>query len=162
MTFLINRCRRRSYLVEELVDTLRDEHRDAIRACDVEEAVAECLELGELLQHAWAVARDVLFDGRDEQLEDMDGFREAVVSTLDRAIGVLPRVRKTAEQSMTQGYDVKRFGEFSKAFDILRALRADIDATWPAVDSQRIADSIASYHRGDHRSAEELLRDARG
>ena len=53
MDMLIIRCRQRARLATELVDRWKVDHLQAMMACDVDELLAECSEVGRLVKRVW-------------------------------------------------------------------------------------------------------------
>jgi hypothetical protein len=159
MNLSIARCRRRSHLVEELVEAWQLEHESAMLARDVDEVIAECAEMGSLLRHAWDVTANSLFDG---EIEDVDGVRTAVIGIIDRTTRAFRSVRKTADNLKALGYDIERDVELVGLMSTVDELRRAIDRDLPEANSHRIADSVAAFRRGDFQPIEDMLRDAQG
>lgn len=158
MNFLMNRCRRRTHLTEELVEEVwQQNHRDVMFAFDVEDAISECLELGQLLHHAWDNALDHLYA---EEIDDVDGLFAVMTATVARAIDTLKRMQELARLVVKNGYELGHSGELDACISELERLQHGIEERWPKADQQMIAESLAAYHRGEYQTAEELMSDS--
>jgi hypothetical protein len=154
MSVLIRRCVKRSYLVEELVETWQIEHSQAMFARDLEELVQECLELSGLLTKGWQSAVHVLFD---EQFDDLDTIGKMLKVAIDKSIGVFRKVEDLISEAIRKHYDIEGAEAFRRAVSDTVAMKKEVEKQWPAVNHRMIQESIAAYSRGDYQTAEDML-----
>src|ERR1700722_20058517 len=82
MSFLVNRCVKRSHVMQELYEEWQIAHQDGMRASDVEEMCGEWLELCELWPHVWRGLLSALFENTIDDTERLGGvFKDAVSRT---------------------------------------------------------------------------------
>ena len=158
MTFLLNRCRKRSRLTEELVEEVwLNDHRSAMFVYSVEDAISECLELAILLQQAWKATLEQLFN---EEIDDIDGAYLVLVNTVERSIATFERLDRLVQDIAGKGFSVEHIGELAESISNLKILKHEVETKWPVVDPAMIAASMAAYRRGEYQLSEDLLRDA--
>jgi hypothetical protein len=156
MSVLVNRCVRRSFLVEELVETWQVHHQAAMYALDVEALVGECLDLSTLLSESWPKLRDLLFD---ERICDIDGAGKLLEGCVKRTTPLLDRVLGFVNFVKKTGHEIARTVELERAIKEMRTLREAIEKEWPKIDPKMTEESLADYRRGEYRAVETLLHD---
>ncbi len=157
MSFLINRCRARSHLVDQLVEAWQQDYKRAMLAVDLEEVMAECMELSKLLHHAWKRSFAMLFD--EKAPLDIEAEREIMLAAVERAIATHQIVLESA-RVIKKDYKVAGFDEFAESVPVLERLKATIEKKWPTVNNQRITESMSAYRKGEFVSPQDLLADA--
>jgi hypothetical protein len=159
MNMLLIRCRRRTRVAEELLEQWQIDHAQAMLACDVDELLAEAVELGQLVKRCWTTSLNRLFA---EQVEDVDGERRALHFIARRTLRLFRKVAKIADQTVKGGHALVNLADFTANFQNMRQLRLDIAEKWPTTNEQLLAESQAARLRGEYLSAEDWLRDAQG
>jgi len=142
-----------------LVEYWQTEHKDAMVACDVEELVSECLELDDLVQHAWKSLSDLLFDGKIDDVETIgDKMRMALAKTQN----ALSLVNDAVSAAESRGHNIAKAEDFRTIRQRMDLVAEEFKETWPTANPQLAQQSLAAYRRGEYQGTENLLRKAQG
>jgi hypothetical protein len=148
----------RSHAVEELFENWQLAHHAAMLAGDVEELLAEWLDLCKLLKCTWETLYDALFEAKifDFEMGEMLRLVFGKTTEIGKKLG---EWLAGAEQD---GYRIENAATFRTALTSLEQLIEEIESKWPTIDHEMAAESLAAYHRGEYQTIEELLDEAQG
>src|SRR5438067_1292082 len=141
----------RSRLAEELVeDVLITDHQNAMFARDVEELVAECLELEKMSQETWKYVLGLLFsDEFTNDLGELGGMMNTATSKISYVFG---QVQDLLEKAEKQGYPIKEASDFKLAWRAIEQIKNDTKKKFPPLDEKTIRESLETYQRGDYQA----------
>jgi len=154
MHLLVRRCLRRSYLVEEFVETWQIEHSEAMLAFDLDEIVHECLDLGKLLQYVWPRLLKLLFN---EQIDDIETTGRVFQSAMERALRVFSRVQGLVAYVKEKGYPLGESEELDKIAMVSKQLVTDFQERWPLFSQKMLLSSLAAFKKGEYQTTEDIL-----
>lgn len=159
MILILDRCLKRSHLVQELFERWQLGWQGALAASDVEELCAECADLCQLCKQTWQSLWHRLSELPVVEIESIGlVFQEIVDRSLEVATAVnkwADRVQKKQNAELATGQLPRRIGEVEE-------VKREIAEKWPFVDYAMVAESRAAFLRGDYQTAEELLHDLQG
>jgi|ERR1043165_4731151 hypothetical protein len=156
---VVKRYLRRSGLAKELADELIAEHKTAMIARNVEELVAECLQVEQLCKNSWQYVLGMLFS--DEYTNDVDDLGQSMKMATLRLLDTLKGVEQMAEKARELGHTITDATDLSLAYREIERIKEDMERKFPPVNPRMISESLEAYHRGECQSPEELLRESR-
>ena len=154
MGMLVSRCVRRSRLVQELAEDWQINHREAMFARDLDELLAECVDLGRLLSHCWKQMFNLLFS---EQIDDVDRAGKSLLSATERSLTVFDKVKGFLAAAKQRGFEIDGDGSFIETVSVVGELKTEMIRQWPSIDDGMMRESLLCYERGEYQSTEELL-----
>jgi hypothetical protein len=158
MSVVVRRYLGRSRLAEELVEDLIVEHRDAMFARDVDELIAECLELEKLSKVTWTYVLEVLFS--EEQAGDIDEIGHMMKTASTKILEVFDRVKPLMETVKGLGLAVNDSADFLIAHQVIRKIKDDVENKFPPINEMMVKQSMEAFRRGAYQPAEDLLRES--
>jgi hypothetical protein len=157
MCILIHRCVGRSQVVEKLVEAWRADHEDAMFVRDLEELAAECIDLGQLLRHAWDSLLELL---DDETFNKIGVTGKTFQGVLTKTLPLLREVQKWIAEATQKGYEVEQAVIFEQIIQQTERVLEQFKEEWPCVDHEIVRKSREDFLQGKYKTTEELLRDA--
>lgn len=159
MSILVDRCFKRSELVQELFAEMAEEspldNGDAQFARDLAELCGECLDLIELCKHAWTGLRGGL-----EKVRNTQAAGRTFQSALRKSHHVVNGVIELCETSDKKGLRVSDHSRLAAKIPDLIEVIASAQRDWPFFRMDRMEEARTAFRQGDFRSAEDLLHDA--
>jgi hypothetical protein len=156
MSLLVERCLKRSFLLEELYEHWQIDRHEAELAGDLQELSSECLQLAELVAHAFEQLSNEFFrTGFGDFAKPSRALRLAIRKTT----GVIELVMNLAAahaQQATSGEPLRL------KLESLRDIDRKAAEYWAAPDAAMAEQARADYERGDYRLAEDLARELQG
>jgi hypothetical protein len=156
MSLLQTRCLKRSFLVEELYETWKLDHNQAMLAADIEEFGGECRELCQLLHRAWKARNDEFFK---TGIGDLGSETEMLDVATEKASVVIRGVLAAAEIAKRNGIAIVVVGPLQKELESLLAIQVKA----PRFDMTELIklseESRAAYAKGDFRYLDEWLHE---
>lgn len=159
MGVAINRCLRRSAVVESLVEEWKLAHNEAMHAVDIEELCHECLDLCALWKHAWQHVTTLLLCGK---LNNTDEVGEALSRAVAGSVRAITHVLSAADEIMARDFEMKGAAELKTGLRDMEAILSKIAEKWPFTNKKLIAESRAAIARGEYQEIEELLDECKG
>jgi hypothetical protein len=156
MSILVQRYHRRIRLLQEMLEDWQIKHQQAMFARDLEELVQECLELRRLTDHVWGKLSDGLFS---EEIENIDPAGRLMQFAVDKAVEVFEQIATLIRKADEGGYNIDASDDFSAAQARIKEIKTELAVQWPWSNHDLIQESLAAYKRGEHRTAEEMLRE---
>src|ERR1700722_7391296 len=114
MSVVVRRYLGRSRLAEALVEDMpMAAHRNAIFAQDVDELVAECLDLAIISKKTWAYVLEKLFsENQADDIDDLDETGQAMKTACTKIVDVFERVKEMVEKAAALGYPIQYSSDF--------------------------------------------------
>lgn len=162
MNVLIDRCMKRSNLVQELYESWYLVHQvagqQATFATDVAELCEESIALCRLCKHTWETLWNQLFDVHVSNNVEIVGrsFR----TILDRSIEVATKIRDSAARAEKKGQPIALAEQVVSSLTELEAVKDEFEEKWPFFDTKMSEEAHADFLRGDYITAEQALQEA--
>ena len=138
MNVLIDRCMKRSNLVQELYESWYLVHQEAGQqatfATDVAELCEESIALCRLCKHTWEALWNQLFDVHVSNNVEIVGrsFR----TVLDRSIEVATKIRGSAARAEKKGQPIALAEQVVSSLTELEAVKSELAEKWPFIDEK--------------------------
>jgi hypothetical protein len=155
-------CRSRSRAAEFLggeFDAWQKAHADALAARDVEDWIAECIQLGETTLELSSRTRQLL---RANSLTDPQEAGESLLILFDVTINVFDRVQAALESSKNNGHTIDNRGVFKEFRTRLLQGRDRLRTRWPWIDQAMWDRTAAAIANGEYQTAEEIVHELQG
>jgi hypothetical protein len=146
MDMLILRCRKRTQVAEDMAEQWKIAHVEAMAACDADELLAECIELGELIRRGWNRVLDRFFS---ENVKDVDGEGKSIKRLVKVVLRLYRRVATIANSVLRGGHDLDHVAKFRAIVENMQQLSVEIEKAWPKDDEELFAMSRAASERGE-------------
>jgi hypothetical protein len=117
----------------------------------LEHLVARCLEEPAYLQQVW---RTVWTAARANEVDDFQLIGKSLRAMFAGSLNLLTRIKgATSAYAEATRQVVERADELDAATEELRRLERAMLEHWPWIDSQRVAEAMAEYRRGEYEEA---------
>lgn len=154
-------------VLEEVIESWKREHDDAMRAQDVEDLIAECLSCWEDIRRSWVRTRRLATLNR---LWDLQEAGTTVVDIISRAIRLLGNVGSLAETIASDtGHAIEGRDNVPEALREASELREHVNKTWPwdnrpilKLDRKMAEESRAKRARGESQNVTDILAGLQG
>jgi len=156
---VIRRFLGRSRLAESLVEDVFAEHKNAMFARDVEELIAECLELEKISRSAWDYVLDVLFSERANETDELGNMMKMAIAKVSV---VFNRVNQLIDEMKARGHGPKEVADFLIARREIQRINEDVAKKFPPINEEMVKRSLEAFRRGEGRTAEEMLHESQG
>jgi hypothetical protein len=158
MSCLVRRYLERTHALDQLLEGWASDHKEAMSVRDLEEAIAECLDLVVLARRAWNAFLDLIFHDTDAgeitcDLEDM------VQKAIRRLAEIFDAVQRFIIEVEQKGYSVEKGAEFRRVAHDVRMLGQEVSLRLPPLNLELARLAIDDFKRGDFRLAGDLLHD---
>jgi len=149
-------------VLEEEVESWKQDHDEAMRVLDAEDLIAESLSRWKDARRLWERAR--MLASRNE-LEDIEETGKALLDMLNRAISLFGTIAERAELvARHTGHAVEGQEKIPEALRDATGLRDHLVKTWPwddrpvlPLNRQMIEESRASRERGESLDVADIL-----
>jgi hypothetical protein len=154
MSVLLQRCLKRSNLVEQLVEQWQVEHEEAMLARDVEELCGEAIELCRLCGHTWQELKTLLFANC---ITDTEATGRVALEGFENAGRAVRRVVRLLDDAIARGHGIGGAQELRRGMNDVHDIKERLLKKWPFIDHQMVERALAAYGRGEFQTAESLL-----
>jgi len=160
MSILVRRYLGRSRYVEELVEDWQIAYQKAQLAWDLQDLVAECIELGQFAKRTWDFLADKLFD--ESVAFDHDSVGESMSIALKKTLQIFIKVQRLIKRlHQLDCPSVDNATEFEELVAQTKQANREFQEQWPGFDTDTVEEALAAYGRGDYDTSEALLNDAK-
>lgn len=159
MGVAVERCLRRSAVVQALVEEWQQAYEEAQRVTDVEELCHECIDLCSLWRHAWRGVTKSLLNGK---FTDTDFIGRALEDAIAKTIRTVGNVLASANEIRSRGFEMSCIDELERGLHDVTRIGKQLADSWPFTDHAMITESRAAFERGEYQEIEEVLDDLKG
>jgi hypothetical protein len=155
-------CRSRSRAADSLggeFEAWWKAHTDALAARDVEDWIAECIQLGETTLELNAHARQLL---RGNRLADPQEAGESLLTLFDATIKVFERMQSGLDSARSNGYVIVNEEPFQSIRARLTQGLEQLRTRWPWIDRKMWERTAVAIAGGDYQTAEEIVHELHG
>jgi hypothetical protein len=145
--------------IEDVVETWKCDHYEAMEACGIEDVVKVCIELVQI-QKEW---QDELWKAAySGKLQRPIQAGADLAKAHEKAIEILQIVQEGVDWAQAKGYVIERVSDFLESKQQVNRMKDDFLRSWPSFSQEDIEAAKAKFAQGKYQPVEDILSELQG